>query len=356
MKSQQYLLSVLVTIASCHFFCGRAKAEIVEFGNDCTIEFLSAENAAIRLQTPDLFTKATAGLERQIRLQSEKPVSEMELLAFASEQAVAWNENEIEVCRTQILSLAAAIEKLKLHVKFPSKIEFIKTTGNEEGGAAYCRGNAVVFSAKVLKTPPEGLRSLIAHELFHVFSRTNPDTRDKLFQIIGFKRCGVLMLPEKFAARRLTNPDAPILEHFMQIEQDDESVNIVPVTYLSVENFEPGNMFKFLKFDLIAIESPQAGEQVAAKINDNGRPIFIAPSNNTFHKQIGRNTNYVIHPEEIMADNFSMLVTEKSEIPDPWITEKIAAILREKQSTDKTSRDRTTDFQSADPATQDSTD
>jgi hypothetical protein len=38
---------------------------------------------------------------------------------------------------------------------------------------------------------------------------------------------------------------------------------------------------------------------------------------------VGRNTQYIIHPEEILADNFALLVLGETSIPSPVILEKM---------------------------------
>lgn len=49
-----------------------------------------------------------------------------------------------------------------------------------------------------------------------------------------------------------------------------------------------------------------------------------------FFEQVGRNTNYVIHPEEILADNFSLLILGERRVPSPEILEKMQGILDQK--------------------------
>lgn len=46
-----------------------------------------------------------------------------------------------------------------------------------------------------------------------------------------------------------------------------------------------------------------------------------------FFEQVGTNTEYVIHPEEILADNFPMLVVDNKDLPPPAILKKIKQIL-----------------------------
>lgn len=42
---------------------------------------------------------------------------------------------------------------------------------------------------------------------------------------------------------------------------------------------------------------------------------------------MGRNTGYIIHPEEILADNFKLLATGAENVPSPQILEKMRVIL-----------------------------
>ena len=171
----------------------------VQLGDAREIEFLDVETAANRLSTSDVFTKTTEALERQFRLQSHTSISEQQLLTFAGEQALTWDEKETASLRTIIDTLGGRITKQKWKVPFPQRIEFIKTTGKEEGEAAYCRGNVIILSKKMLHLPPNRLKRLIAHELFHILSRRNPELRDKLFHIVGFARCSSLRLPDRTA-------------------------------------------------------------------------------------------------------------------------------------------------------------
>jgi hypothetical protein len=46
-----------------------------------------------------------------------------------------------------------------------------------------------------------------------------------------------------------------------------------------------------------------------------------------FFEQIGRNTNYIIHPEETLANNFVHLMTAKQDLKNPEIPEKIEQLL-----------------------------
>jgi len=52
-----------------------------------------------------------------------------------------------------------------------------------------------------------------------------------------------------------------------------------------------------------------------------------------FYEKIGRNTQYIIHPEEILADNFVFLVHNNENVATPELLKSMKAIF-EKHSKD----------------------
>ena len=49
-----------------------------------------------------------------------------------------------------------------------------------------------------------------------------------------------------------------------------------------------------------------------------------------FTEQVGRNTDYIIHPEEILADNFALLVLNEHDVASPEILQKMREALARK--------------------------
>ena len=46
-----------------------------------------------------------------------------------------------------------------------------------------------------------------------------------------------------------------------------------------------------------------------------------------FYEQVGRNTDYIIHPEEILADNFKLLLVGKADVSSPDVLRRLRAVL-----------------------------
>jgi hypothetical protein len=86
---------------------------------------------------------------------------------------------------------------------------------------------------------------------------------------------------------------------------------------------------------LLLVERASAGGP--AKPLDRGSgPIVVAIDEvSGYFEQIGRNTRYLIHPEEIAADNFMLLATGAPEVPSPEITTGIARVLAEYRAAPK---------------------
>ncbi|MBI3838322.1 MAG: hypothetical protein HY288_10375 [Planctomycetia bacterium] len=146
--------------------------------------------------------------DRQVRLKTDRDVSEPEFLAFLPQHVLPWEENDIRKLSPLIAALEAKLRPWKL--KLPSVVLLVKTTGREEGGAAYCRGQAIVLPQNMIDGPREHLEKILPHEVFHNLSSQNPELREKLYAIIGFRSCNEVQLPEPLRAKRITNPDAPV--------------------------------------------------------------------------------------------------------------------------------------------------
>lgn len=51
-----------------------------------------------------------------------------------------------------------------------------------------------------------------------------------------------------------------------------------------------------------------------------------------YHEKIGRNTGYIIHPEEVLADNFALLLLGSGKINSPHVLDGMQRILLENEA------------------------
>jgi hypothetical protein len=260
-------------------------------------------------------------------MKTDKPVSEEEFLIFVGSNVTEWTTEETQRVEASLKEIQSRMRDLSL--PFPATIEMIKTSGAEEGNAAYTRGTAIVIlRAELAKTQNE-LAKLICHELFHILSRQNPDLREELYGIIGFIRCDDLEFPRELASRKITNPDAPRNDHFIRLGIGGEKCPAVPVLFSSTETYKTergGEFFEYLNFQFLVIET---GSLPHSKVvYENSAPKLVGPQAiSGFFEQVGRNTQYIIHPEEILADNFALLILGEQNVPSPEVLEKMRKIL-----------------------------
>ncbi len=269
----------------------------------------------------DPFVQSMSPLDRRFRLSAKGPVEAAEYLDFAKQQVLAWTEADTERLRPALQRLASQLERLR--PLWPPVVELIKTTGREEQGAPHCRGNAIVLPEPSLRGDDASLQRLLAHELFHILSRQDPARRSRLYAILGFSTCEPIALPGALAARKITNPDAPAIDCVLSIQEDGIMRRVSPVLLARKDQYdslEGLSLFAEMQFRLLVVEREEERTVVA----NPSAPRLLDPAQcPDFHRQIGRNTGYIIHPEETLADNFVHLVFGTADLPDPWIVEQL---------------------------------
>ena len=303
-------------------------AEPIQLTKNTVARPATPEEAKKILTARDTFVQNLSPFDRAARLKSDKPVTEKQLLDTIADQIRPYAESEWKNVAAAIRTIA---EQLKGYdVRLPKDVLFIKVTGKVCSGAAYTRGNAIVLPQSRLGAGAKALERLVAHELFHVLSRNDPDLRKKLYAIVSFTPIDEPKLPEWLAARKLTNPDAPTLGCYATLKVDEEDIPVVPVLYSREATYDTrrgGSFFSYMNFALMEIR--RAGDAWEAVTNDEGRPKFYSPRDvPDYFNKIGRNTGYIIHPEEVLADNFTYLLSGKKNLPTPRIVDEMRKVMR----------------------------
>ncbi len=316
----------VILVAMLFALPGQARAE-VRLGRT-TLSFATVEEGKRVLMSRDDYVERMSAFDRAARLKTDKAVSERQYLEFVGKAVVAWEEAEKEKVYLALEGVEEALKKMAL--PFPKKIWLIKTTGQEEGNAAYTRANAIVFPGRFLKGGARWVQRVLCHELFHVLSRANRELREKCYAAIGFEKCEELEFPEELAGRKLTNPDAPRNEHCLKVKIDGKEQWVIPILFSREEKYDPekgGEFFRYLQFKLLVVERAEEGTGVDV-VREGGKAKLLDAGEVTgFLEQVGENTTYLIHPEEILADNFVLLVTGKRGVPSPEVVEKLEKVL-----------------------------
>ena len=326
MKSGMKIITLLSVI--CTLWLQLSFAQI-QLGNNTDISFASIDEGRQILSSEDDFVRQMSPFDRSARLKTDQNVPERQYLDFAGSNVLVWTGDEKQKINTAFDSVGTELESLC--PPLPRRIFLIKTTGKEEGGAAYTRANAVIFPENDLTAPVSSIRKTFCHELFHVISRFNPDLRGKLYAMIGFIPCGDIELPPDLKSRKITNPDAPLNDHCIRLGVNGIEHWTIPLLYSDTERYDTergGEFFDYLRFGFLLVEPLHA------------RPLYVdgklqlvnVQQVSGFYEQVGRNTGYIIHPEEILADNFALLVQRRQNLPSPDLIITMGDILKNYQA------------------------
>ncbi len=321
------ILFILPIIAAALFKLASAS----EINKGVPFSFASVIEGREILMARDDFVQRLSRFDRSARLKTAKDVSEDTYLRFVGESVQEWSAEDKSIISSAIASLQIRINELSL--PWPEVIYLVKTTGNEEGHAAYTRSNAIVLPAVMLVQKNMALiNKILVHELFHILTRNNPELKDKLYASIGFHNCGEIAYPLSIRQTKLTNPDAPKNNYCILLGVDGMPVWAIPVLYSPTPEYDEnrgGDFFDYLKFDFLLLQTRKSTDPMTATYDDQ-RIRLVGPDDvSGFYEQVGRNTDYIIHPEEILADNFALLVLGAENFPSPQIIHDIRELLEQ---------------------------
>ncbi|MBK9337596.1 MAG: hypothetical protein IPM98_13945 [Lewinellaceae bacterium] len=291
-----------------------AASTLVHDATDRFFDLVTASEMSIQMKKP-----LEPGQTRTDLLPAFLDYLRRDVAAFTPEESVFATEVLQEVFNT-CREVAPDI--------FPDTLVLIKTRGNHYGKSVYyTRENTIVIPEDALGG---GLRqaflSTMYHELFHVYSRLNPEKRARLYRLIGFEALGLdqLQLPDSLALRVLYNPDGVDFAQRIILDMGNgKTIHAVPIIYSKNLGFNPGKQafFAYVKFELFEIEKNDLGGWSVRTKADGYSSTLSMREVPDFFRQIRDNTGYIIHPDEVLADNFSFLMLAKK---DPAVTAKFS--------------------------------
>lgn len=297
-----------------------AGAEAVELMSGVKVTFASVTEGSNFLKQRDDFIAGLSPFERAARMVTNRTVSEAEFLAFVETNVVAWREEETDRMAKVLQRVGKKLEPWSL--PFPKTILMIKSTGREEIEADYTRRNGIIIPENLVRGASD---NVVIHELFHVLSRANPPLREKLYNLIGFQRINEVELTAELLERKWTNPDGVQNGWRLSVTNQNQEISVVPGLYApgSFDYNAPVNPFGF--FRLLVVTNSAAGTWSPLLVD--GHPKILATREvKGFNEQIGNNTRYVIHPDEVLADNFIQFINGRTNAPTPRILERMRQI------------------------------
>ena len=243
MKKYVMILTVLFFVSNL-----LSSKTLVPF-NDISFEFPDAKTAKEILLQDDLYLTHLSPFDLCAKVQKKEKVSMDKFKEFLGSQTLSWTDGEKKMIEKIITDAESFFSYKKLVM--PEKIYLVKTTGEEEGNAAYCRNmDTVVFPESYLEYDEATFKEIFVHELFHIFSRNNPDIREKLYNSIGFSKTGELVLPPDLADLAITNPDAVLYDYCFDTKYGGKPVRLIPVLLAKIP-FDPVKSTNF--FDYLTV-------------------------------------------------------------------------------------------------------
>ena len=290
-------------------------------------EFVSAEVGRQLIVQDDDYSRSLSKFDFELRVHDAVPNLE-NLNSFTQKQVLEWNENERFALDSLTKDISERAVTLGFNFILPEQIAFIKTTMEENKGAGgYTRQNYIVLSEDVFFMQKSELKNVIAHEIFHVISRYNPLLRSQLYSVIGFTTCNNVDITTNLRNNTIANPDAPNMDAYIVLkDKSGTEVNCAMVLY-SDKEYKGGAMFDYMKVGFLKLK--QNSDKTMELFVENGNEKILNASEITgFFEQIGSNTQYIIHPEEIIASNFELLFDDNPVVNSPEILQRIEDILK----------------------------
>lgn len=286
---------------------------------DIPYRFATRAEAQMLITDIDQYTNGWNQFDINVRLQTPNG-RKSQLLTLGMESTRNWSEADRAKLDKAFSAVEAAVKKQKLKLSFPSEVILIKTSMAEEGGAsAYTRENWIAIGEQVLEeASSDELAQLVAHELFHLLTKADVAFKKKTYAVIGFTVLDrPIVFPADLMQKLISNPDVNRRDSYASFTIDGRPTNCTMVIYTE-EPYTEGTLAQYIKVGLVPLN-----EQFIPYQQDGVTTVYTLQQASDFRERVGENTNYVIDPEEILADNFVYALFGKADLPDPQLVENL---------------------------------
>ena len=317
-----FFISLLLITTSCQ---SQQPTAQIHLGNGKVVLLMDSSDGARAVTKDDydgFFDKVTAS---EISIQVKKSMDDSIGRDMLVKEYKSFIKNDLEdFTPDELTFMTSILQKMYRTVSeinpaiLPDTLIIVKTKGRYYGeGVWYTRNNCIIIpSGELAAEQVQLFTSTMYHELFHVYSRLHPDKSAMLYKLIGFEAIGFenLIIPETLAERILYNPDGVNIAQKIDLLQEDSStISAIPVIYSNHLGYtkEKKNFFGYLEFNLFQIKKQVDGKWSVIVKDDGFSSTLDLKSQPDFFRQIKDNTQYIIHPDEVLADNFSYIMQER---------------------------------------------
>lgn len=231
---------------------------------------------------------------------------------------------EFDDCETELLNgvfgeISSRLDHHNMVIPKVRSINVVKTTLKEEGNmGAYTRGNTIYLSETFLHRGVALLRHIVCHELFHILTRSSADFKKDIYRAINFHVIDKIMdLNHYDGFRYVSNPDVSNQCSYVIMEDSNHERRAYYMGTLVPKESDSEDLRSCLKPWFFPLDS-----QSEIMRDESGNPVMVpfGEMREQFFGQVGRNTQYVINPEEILAENFSIAVLGSIKgLPNPEV-------------------------------------
>lgn len=287
-----------------------------------TVHMADSASAAALVLPPDNYTRELSPFDLAIRLNREGS-QESDYLAAAAANVQDWREGEELQLRNIFRHLDSLLQSAGYYFPLPDTLHLISSGTKEEFGAeGYTRNNMILLNTSVLPLS----RQLVAHELFHVMSRYHPKWRDAMYAVFHFKPCNNISYKPAFSGKVITNPDCPYLMHYITVPIDGKKQDLSLVLYSGIDYKSGGSINDYARLGLLALEGK--AQKKKPVLQKNGQPlVYELDQVPDFFNQVGKNSAYILHIEELCAEHFAALCSGQ-QLPQPEYLHKMAGLLK----------------------------
>lgn len=306
MKNSGVIRSFLLCLVCLTSLFANAQNSKNDFISDVdTLKFhyaTQAEARALWLEE-DTYKKNLSQFDLDVRVGHQgatmKELEKMALSGFKN-----WTKEEQVRMDSLMYELNAIIRKENYRLPLPDSIIIVKSDMEEEGGAGgYTRSKWIALQSDLpLKYSETKLIHVMLHELFHVLTRNNLDFKRSMYAQIGFKVIDQeIECPKDLKNVRISNPDVDRMDSYaiFKVDSVSEPQRCSMMLYAN-RPYTDGTLFQYLNVGFIALD------ENLKPIMSNGKTLVYGTKQIIdFTDKVGENTDYMINPEEILADNFS---------------------------------------------------
>ena len=272
------------------------------------VYFLDSLEASVRVSRDreEGFFDQIGSLDMGIQMQQSAPPTVEDYREFLREDVRNFTAEEKETLEGQLKTIYGLFEKISPFLS-PDTLRLIKTRGAYYGpGAWFTREDCIVIPEDALRG--SSMQEVLLHELFHVLSRKHPVFRRGLYELIGFTRLEEpVIIPEALSRRLLLNPDGMDRQWAVFLTgKGSTAIPVIPLIFSRYASFDPRRpqFFAHMDFGLFSLKKDTLAGAFVVQVSPEGNSTLGEDFRMDYLRKVKDNTNYLIHPDEILADNF----------------------------------------------------